>query len=131
MKKILFFITLICLCYIGRSQTAFSHTTTNPTGAVVNTGIDTSSYVLSKSYHVVSVQPALTKVSGTVAGTSILQISLNGTQYINTDTVTNTNVAVSSSVIWTKITAARYFRVITTGSGTMSATTSAKISATP
>lgn len=131
MKKIFGILIILPFCLCSQGQTAFNHTASNPTGAVVNTGIDTSSYTLSKSYHVVSIQPALTKVSGTVAGTSILQMSVNGIQYINTDTVTNTNVAVSSSVIWTKITSARYWRVLTTGSGTMSATTAAKISATP
>lgn len=120
---------ILSFCFCSQAQTAFNHTASNPTGAVVNTAVDTSSYTLSASYHTVSIQPALTKVSGTVAGTSILQMSVNGVQYINTDTVTNTNIAVSSSVIWTKVTAARYFRILTTGSGTMSATTAAKISA--
>lgn len=128
MKKLAFILFAVLLTFGLSAQTAFHHTVSNPTGAVVNTGIDTSTYVLANSYNYISIQPALTKVSGTVAGTSILQISVNGTQYINTDTVTNTNVAVSSSVIWEKKTAARYLRILTTGSGTMSATTGAKLS---
>ncbi len=112
-----------------KAQGNFSHTTSNSTGAVVNTGIDTSTYTLYKSYTHVAVQPKVTKVSGTVAGTSILYYSVDGSNWIATgDTLTNTNQT-TNTTIWNKISAARYWQIRTTGSGTMSATTAHKIAA--
>lgn len=127
MKKV--FSLLILVLALGlatNAQSAFHQTASNPTGAVVNTGVDTLTYSLSASYSIVSIQPVVTKVSGTVAGTSILQVSVNGTNFVNTDTLTNTNVT-TNTAIWEKRTSAKYFRILTTGTGTMSATAAAKL----
>lgn len=114
--------------YIVQAQSAFHQTTANPTGAVVNTGIDTMTYTLSQPYTNISIQTVTTKVSGTVAGTTVLYYSVNGTNFVSTgDTLTNTNVA-TSSAIWVKSgSPVRYWRILTTGVGTMSATVAAKI----
>lgn len=114
------------LVFFSMAQSAFRQTASNPTGTVTNTSVDTMTYALSASYSTISIQPVITKTSGTVAGTSILQLSVNGTNYINTDTLTNTNVA-TNSTIWNKFTTAKYFRILTTGSGTMVVTVAAKL----
>lgn len=127
MKKVFsLLILIIALGFVTHAQSAFHQTASNPTGAVVNTAVDTLTYSLSASYSLVSIQPVMTKVSGTVAGTSILQISVNGVNFVNTDTLTNTNVT-TNTVIWEKRTTSKYFRILSTGSGTMSATVAAKL----
>lgn len=112
------------------AQSTFRHTTTNSTGAILNTSIDTMTYYLAQSYRTVSIQPTITKATGTMAGTSILSISVGGTNYVNTDTMTNAN-ATTNTIIWNKTTAARYLRIITSGATTVTGTTSAKVSASP
>jgi hypothetical protein len=129
MKKAIFFLLIGLVCSIGlQAQTGtFSHTASNPTGAVVNTSVDTMTYTLSKGYQLVGIQTIITKVSGTVAGTSVLYASIDGVNYVSTgDTLTNTNVTTNSFLV-TKATPYKYWRILTTGSGTMSATTNAKI----
>lgn len=127
MKKIIMFLCLFAIGFAVQAQTAFSHTASNPTGAVVNTSVDTMTYSMQKGYKLVGIQTIVTKVSGTVAGTSILYASIDGTNYVATgDTLTNTNVATNSFLV-TKANPYRYWRILTTGSGTMSATTAAKI----
>jgi hypothetical protein len=131
MKKILlslFLITaMLALSYTSKSQATFSHTTSNPTGTITNTGIDTMSYTLTKGYDRIAIQPVITRTSGTLAGTSILAYSVNGSAWVNSDTLTLANAATSVPTIWNKTVTARYWRIITTGSGTMVATTAAKL----
>lgn len=128
MKQIKFLLLFLLVGFITQAQTGtFSHTASNPTGAVVNTSVDTMSYTLSKGYQLVGIQTIITKVSGTVAGTSVLYGSIDGVNFVSTgDTLTNTNVATNSFLV-TKATPYKYWRILTTGSGTMSATTAAKI----
>lgn len=110
----------------AHGQVKMNHTKSNPTGLITNTGSDTSYYALPGYYETLAVQPSVTKVSGTVAGTEILQYSVNDTDWVAPagDTVTLTNVSRQVPVIlhftkpdWL------FFRIITTGSGTMSANT--------
>lgn len=124
MSLLLFGVMLFCA---GFSQTAFHQTVSNPTGTVTNTGVDTMTYTMSGSYTTISIQPLLTKTSGTIAGTSVLQVSVNGINYVSTDTLTNTNVT-TNTIIWNKYTAAKSFRILVTGSGTMVGVASAKLS---
>lgn len=77
---------------------------------------------LTAGYDGVAIQPVITKVSGTVAGTAVLYESLDGTNYKSTgDTLTLAN-ATTNTVLWKKVPPAPVFYKITTvGSGTMSA----------
>ena len=54
-------------------------------------------------YSALSIQPVVTKISGTVAGNVILQGSLNGVNYVNTDTLALTDATVNTK-IFTKVT---------------------------
>ena len=62
---ILIFFT--CMSLTTEAQVAMRQTTSNPTGAITNTSIDTMSYTLSQSYGTVSIQPVVTKATGTMA----------------------------------------------------------------
>lgn len=128
MKKILFSLFAVMLFCASYAQTAFHQTTTNTTGAFTGTASDTMTLTLTQPYQVVSVQPVLTKVSGTIAGKTYLQLSINGTNYVSTDSLTNTDVT-TNTIVWNKQTACRYFRILVVGTGTMAGTASAKLNA--
>lgn len=113
---------------VAQAQTPFNHTTFNPTGSVVDAGADTLTVDFPSWNVAVGIQPVITKVSGTVAGTSILYGSIDGSNYVATgDTLTNTNIAKNTKIIKLTTPVYRKYRIITTGSGTMSATTAAYI----
>lgn len=128
MKKIILLAMVALLFSVGtQAQTAFSYTATNPTGAFTNTAADTMNYTLSKSYHLVTIQPVFTRATGTMAGTAILSCSVGGTTWFNTDTLTMSNAATNTTV-WNKISAARYWRIIRSGATTVTGTSAAKLS---
>lgn len=128
MKKILSILFFSMLIFTAvNAQSAFSHTTSNPTGAILNTSADTMTYSMQKGYSLVSIQPVITKATGTMAGTSVLYYSVNGTNWVATgDTMTNTNVTTNTTV-WNKSSSAKYWRIITSGATTVTGTTAAKL----
>jgi len=109
------------------AQAPFSQTASNPTGAITNTSVDTMTYTLQRSANIVSIQPVVTKATGTMAGWAVLDFSVNGTSWkIGTDTLALTNVA-SQTTVWDKTTAARFFRIRVGGATTVTGAASAKI----
>jgi hypothetical protein len=128
MKKILSLLICFTLFFaVSKAQTAFSHTVSNPTGAILNTSADTMTYSMQRGYNQVAIQPVITKASGTMAGTSVLYYSVNGTNWVATgDTLTNSNTTTNTTV-WNKTSAARYWRIITSGATTVTGTTAAKL----
>lgn len=130
MRKFLLIATLIfSLGMTSVAQSSFNQTASNPTGAITNASVDTMNARLSQSFNVVTVQATVTRLSGTAAGAATLYYSVDGVSYVTTGTpLTLTNVA-SQTVVWNTTSAARYWRVIVGGATTVTATASAKISA--
>lgn len=125
MKKIIFFLTLTAFSLAGMCQ-SFNHTASNPNGAILNASSDTMSFSTAHAYTTVAIQPVITKATGTMAGTSILQASLNGINYVPLDTLTNANASVNTA-IWTFDNPVYpYYRIITSGATTVTGTTAAK-----
>lgn len=127
-QKIVFTLCACLLFAFVQAQTpyAFKHTRANPTGAVVNTGIDTTSASIPGLYEILIITPVVTKVSGTVGGNCILEFSGNGTSWVTAvgDTLALTNVATQfKNFILTKD-PYLFYRIRTVGTGTMSATVS-------
>jgi hypothetical protein len=87
MKKILFFLMLIVGVYSAQAQRATLITLA--AGDTINTSssLDTVSKVIpiTAGYSALGVQVVTTKVSGTVAGKAYLYSSLDGTNYVVTD----------------------------------------------
>ena len=110
------------------AQATFLQTASNPTGAIVNASVDTMNYTLSGTYTLVTIQPIITKLTGTAAGTSTLSYSLDGVNYVTTATtaLTLTNVT-KNTTVWNVASSARYWRIITGGATTVTATCTAKI----
>lgn len=130
MKKTISLLLIGMLLFVAvDAQTiTFSQTATNPTGAITNTSVDTMTATLPRTYHLVSIQPVVTKASGTMTGWAVLDYSVNGTNWkIGTDTVSLSNTTTNTGII-EKVTAARYFRIRVGGATTVTGTASAKLS---
>lgn len=124
MKKLAFLVTV---CLLAAVTTFAQRATQMPKIAgdtVVDAGsVTQKSFQVSGSYSAAAVQVVLTKISGTVAGTTKIQGSLNGTNWEDIGSAfTHTDVAsqaklftITSGVPYT------YLRVNSTGSGTMKA----------
>lgn len=133
MKKLLFILAIgiFIIPMAGKAQTpgTFSQTASNSTGAITNTSVDTMTYTLTRSYRTVSIQPIVTKATGTMAGWSVLDYSVDGTNWmVGTDTLSLAN-ATTNTIVWDKTSAARYWRVRTGGATTVTGTVVGKISA--
>lgn len=127
-----FFLLIACVVLLSaKAQTvSFSQTASNSGGAITNTSVDTMTRTLSKSYSLVSIQPVVTKATGTMAGWAVLDYSLDGTTwYVGTDSLSLTNVT-TQTIVWNKQTSARYFRVRVGGATTVTGTATAKVSVT-
>jgi hypothetical protein len=131
MKKFVFvavaLISSVAICS-AQSQTCQSAPVLGDTvvnTATVNKSVGTGGRVTG-AYSAASVQIIITKISGTVAGTTKLQGSLNGTNWEDIGSAfTHTDVA-SQAKLFT-ITGGvpyTYLRTTSTGSGTMSASVS-------
>lgn len=72
-------------------------------------------------YYAVGIQAVVSKVSGTVAGTAIIQGSLDGVNYVDigTDTLTFTNVTTNTKVWAITPSVYQYHRVKFISSGTV------------
>jgi hypothetical protein len=125
MKKILFLSMLVSFSFAGICQ-SFRHTASNPTGAILNASADTMSFSTANAYSIVGIQPVITKATGTMAGTSVLQGSLDGANYVAIDTLTNSNITVNSTVWTLSNPVYTYYRIITSGATTVTGTTAAK-----
>jgi hypothetical protein len=123
MKK---FIVLV-LCSLAVCAGTFAQTQTCPAmvagDTVVNTATVSKPIRTTGAYSAAGIQIVITKISGTVAGTTKLQGSINGTNwedigsaFTHTDVASQAKLfAISDGVPYT------YLRTTSTGSGTMSA----------
>lgn len=88
---------------------------------VTNAGTSYHDITVSGSYNSGVIQYVGTEISGTTAGTAILYGSVDGTNYVSLlDTLAQTDVTTNTK-IWTQTRPIYpYYRVLITGSGTMS-----------
>lgn len=136
MKKIISLFLITAMLVIGsvsygQTPGSFSQTASNATGAITNTSVDTMTYTLSKAYHIVSIQPVVTKATGTMAGWAVLDYSVNGTNwYVGTDSLSLSD-ATTNTIVWNKTIAAKYLRIRVGGATTVTGTATAKVIASP
>lgn len=91
---------------------------------VVNGASVTKAFKLTAGYSIIGVQFVLTKISGTVGGTTTLQVSHNGTNWFTAPGITaHTNTDVTTNTLGWSVTGAPWlwYRINSTGTGTMSA----------
>lgn len=110
----------MAFAFMVNAQTA---TLMSATDTVTNAGSETATLKVVAPYKVVSIQAVVTKLSGTVAGTVILQASNDGVNYISvgSDTLSNANVTTNTHFWTVEPSKYLYYRLKATGSGTMSA----------
>lgn len=124
MKKLMLAFTL-CLGFLAsNAQTPAVQMT--GTDTVITTGVVNLDLTLNNDYNSVTLQLVTTKIgTTTVAGTTILQVSNDGTNYITlgnedasfSDTATVTNVASFTHMFGVTPARYKYYRLQTTGSG--------------
>jgi len=127
MKKFILIAVLGLFSFAASAQvTQMTSRYSNTTDTVANTDTKYMYITVTASHENVSIQPVITKVSGTVAGTYFVQGSLDGTNYVSdivtTDSVTATNVTTNTKIWVLDSKAYKYYRVGYTGIGTMNAT---------
>lgn len=132
MKKFLIFIlgvSLLAIAPKSEAQVKMTKTASNPTGAITNAGIDTSTYSLTKGYDRILFSMTYTRATGTGAGTAILEYKIGASDNYKADagdTLTVTNVA-SQTLYWNKTNTARHWRIRVGGATTVTATVVAKL----
>ena len=138
MKKIFIFLALglMFLAPEAKSQTLANLANVDyPTlviDTVTNTGTGALFIALSQPYSNVTIQPKVTKISGTMTSNSNVKLygSIDGTNYyaITGDTMQITNTSSPIVTAWVKTSQGyKYYKVQWTGAGTMSAKLEAKI----
>lgn len=125
MKKLFLLAILFAIASIGSAQvTPMTSIYNHPTDTVTNAGINFVYATSLNSQSNLSVQPVITKISGTIAGTYYLQGSLDGVNYLSIvgDSTVATNVTTNTKVWFLATKYFKYYRIGYTGTGTMSGT---------
>jgi len=129
-KKILVFLIAVLLFSVAHSQTSFTGTSSNSSGAIYNTTVDTLNLIMSGSYNeAVGIQVVATKTSGTMAGTVRLYGSIfgtTGTWEAVGDTLTLANQTTNSHYWTVTQPTYKYFRILQSGGTTVAGTLAAK-----
>jgi len=134
MKKIIAIVGLFVAIATASESKAQVQTMTASTYTVTDTGVINLGLKLNEYWETVTVQYVGTKLGGTVAGTSVLQGSVDGTNYEtiaarmfldSLNSYTNTNITTNTKIWELRHSPYLYYRVACTGSGTMSLRVSA------
>lgn len=133
MKKLLSLISGVAICLTLAFSTAHAQSgylqaadgNVKTADTIANAGTAFLSIGISGYQNVVSIQPLVTKISGTTAGTLRLFGSLDGTNYTRINATTDSLVLTNVAGVQTKIFVVpnspySYYRVQVTGSGTQS-----------
>jgi hypothetical protein len=124
MKNFLFALLATVCTFASFNADAQVYSMAHNGDTVTNTETEYLTLTVKNSYDVVTFQYVCNKLSGTVAGTATLQASLDGTNFIDLDTLTNTNVSTQTFFFDTDVSSPNkylYYRVKCTGVGTMAA----------
>ena len=137
MKKLIFAAAFVFAAVAANAQVVdMKSTSSKATDTVTNTGSEVLTAQVNGYQADVTIQAVVTKVSGTVAGTVVLQGSVDGSNYVTltttalpggNDTCTLTNTATQSFNYAVGQSKYLYYRVRVTGSGTMVAIINAKL----
>jgi len=93
---------------------------------IINSANVNCDLILRNAYSSGVFQVVNTKVSGTVAGNTLFQGSVDGVNYVTLDTLTNTDQATNTKIIVQTPPVYPYYRFKYTGTGTMAAIMVAK-----
>lgn len=122
MKKLIMVLLIAVTAFIASESKAQSSVLVNTTDTLTNTDtVYISLPTATGGYYAVGIQAVVSRVSGTAAGTAIIQGSLDGINYvdISTDTLTFTNVATNTKIWAITPSVYQFHRVKFTSSGTV------------
>lgn len=118
MKKLLFLLTAVLIAATAISQVSVKL----PLAAgdtIVNTGTSSKILQVTTAPSGVVLHVVLTRQSGTGAGTTVCQGSLDGVNYVTIgSSYTITNTATQSTVFYVAAPVPQYLKILSTGSGT-------------
>ncbi|MFZ1786715.1 MAG: hypothetical protein WAT92_00325 [Saprospiraceae bacterium] len=122
------FLSILLGLFMFVTFEANAQTITSFTGSdtIVNTATVNCDLILRNYYSTGVFQVTNTKLSGTVAGKTYFQGSVDGTNYVKLDSITNTNQTTNTQVFNQSPPRYPYYRFAYTGTGTMSAIMVAK-----
>jgi hypothetical protein len=86
--------------------------------SLINTDTVTKDLTLSTTLNGIILQPVITRVSGTAAGKVVLLQSIDGANFIRTDSITISNLATNTAFFIKSQPTALYYKVQFTSSGT-------------
>ena len=118
MKKIFSSIVLLLVINFCYSQAAISIPFVG-IDSLVNTDTVVKNITLSSSLNGVIFQPVIGRVSGTAAGKVVFAQSIDGVNYISTDSITLTNVVTNTAFLTKTTPVATNWRITFYSSGTV------------
>jgi hypothetical protein len=121
------YLFLIISFFFALSSDAQVITSFTGGGTVTNTATVNCDLVCRNFYETAVFQVINTKTSGTVAGKTYFMGSVDGTNYIKLDSITNANQTTNTQVFTQSPPRYPYYRFQSTGVGTMVMTTSGKV----
>lgn len=116
MKKLL--ISLVVLLSVSASAQTTQSVTFIGSDTLTNADTIVKNLTLSTTANGIILQPVVTRVSGTAAGKVVLLQSIDGTNFIRTDSIAFTNVVTNTAFITKSQPLAPYYRVEFVSSGT-------------
>lgn len=119
---LLFFMVFVSFGIEAQKINTFTGTDTIANTATVNLDYAHSGSFKSGAFQVIN-----TKLSGTAAGKTYFMGSVDGTNFVKLDSLTNVNVTTNTKTFIQNPPAYPYYRFSSTGSGTMSVITTAKV----
>lgn len=117
MKKIFSTIVLLLVINLCYSQAAISIPFVG-VDSLINADTVVKNITLSSSLNGVIFQPVITRASGTAAGKVVFAQSIDGINYISTDSITLTNVLTNSTLISKSTPVSTNWRITFISSGT-------------
>jgi hypothetical protein len=118
MKRILFLLLLIASVQVASAQ-AYTELPFTSADTLTNADTIVKNITLSSSASDgIILQPVITRLSGTAAGKIVLLQSVNGTDFIRTDSVTLSNLVTNTAFITKTSPLSLYYRIEFISSGT-------------
>lgn len=117
MKKLLLLLVVLFSFTVSFAQTTQS-VFFSGVDSLINADTVVKNLTLATTANGVILQPIITRVSGTAAGKVVLLQSIDGTNYVRTDSITLTNVVTNTAFISKTQPVAPYYQVQFISSGT-------------
>ena len=122
-----YLISFCFLIFFALNVDAQKINTFTGTDTITNTATVNLDYTHRESFKTGAFQVVNTKLSGTAAGKTYFMGSVDGTNFVKLDSLTNVNVTTNTKTFIQNPPAYPYYRFSSTGSGTMSVITTAKV----